>query len=148
MSLDWDITKCKDAALIKSEEHWDTTVAIIFETMAVGINQITQDTVKEFKLRSDFWHHLKYDPPLLSTDDIKLRIGLRTNVSTETRNKFIKRHTDAWFRDHSRYFDNIESAVAASGTCDPDCDHEPRDTREEDERDAFNERLDNHLNER
>lgn len=97
MSLDWDATACDPRALEESE--WRMTEAIIFAMMGIGLGSITEKNAEEFAERLHAWQKV-YGP--VATDvtpdglvgveakwpDVKLRIGLRTNVSTISYPKF------------------------------------------------------------
>ncbi len=72
------------------------TEALVFATMAIGINTITEKNAEEFFKRVSFfeqvhspWLHTidesgKRVPRLLTLDDVRQHIGLRTNASKRT----------------------------------------------------------------
>jgi|GEM_PF-2656054 len=95
MSLNWDITKCDEC--VKNEEHWPVTNALIWATMSVGIGEIKESTIDEFCIRLAMWQQI-FSPLMCCTDeegnrqprplvyaDVVLRMGLSTNVSTESK---------------------------------------------------------------
>lgn len=78
------------------------TEFLIFATMAVGIGHITTDNWGEFAARlklASMTATRPYDIPEPSV--IKAHVGLRTNVSPETRAKFTKRMMDNFYHEQS-----------------------------------------------
>lgn len=104
MSLDWDTTECVED--VTGEEHWKVTEAIIWGTMAVDMGRITEANYKKFAKRIDMVQGLYgalyqvfedgkvVDRPV-TEEDIRRRIGLKTNVTTTSDAKFNKRMADA-----------------------------------------------------
>lgn len=90
MSLDWEISKCEDWLDLKSEAQWPITQAILFETMSVGMGEITEKNWKAFYTRSLLIRRLLQIDPL-SPSDIKRRVGLYTNVSFQSTAKWLAR---------------------------------------------------------
>jgi hypothetical protein len=89
MALTWDITNCKDSEELLTEEQWDTTQAMIFATMGVGIGKITEDNWPEFyaRLLVAEYYGTDFTPAL-----VRRYVGLHTNVfPLETRAKWLKR---------------------------------------------------------
>jgi hypothetical protein len=91
VSLNWDITKCSEAA--RSEEGWPATQSVIWSTMAVEIGTITEDNAKEFVARLELLNRVGMGVISKVTDDgfepltgfelaqvVRERIGLTTNV--------------------------------------------------------------------
>ncbi len=71
-----------------------TTEAIVFACMSVGIGTITQENFVEFYERMVCCYALSEfnDPSQApSLKDVRAHIGLRTNVSNDTRNQWVKR---------------------------------------------------------
>lgn len=103
MALTWDASRVKDWDKLKDDKHAQiVTEAIIFDTMWVGIGEITEKNAEEFFMRRKLWHvacELDGDvmygdarPPYhVTLDDIKARIGLRTNVADTTGAEFMRR---------------------------------------------------------
>jgi hypothetical protein len=98
MSLNWDTTKCDEQAL-DTDEAKEVTKAIVFVTMAVDMGTITEANVGEFvervrayeKLRGTMmttWDGEEMTDRPLTEEDIRLRIGLRTNVTTTSKRSF------------------------------------------------------------
>ena len=111
MSLNWSITDVKDWQAINTEGREGTiTNTLIWATLSVGLPGITAKNVEEFVWRISviegrdgaFRRILVYGMPvgvLLSREDITRRIGLRTNVSTESRTVWLNRQVKRWARD-------------------------------------------------
>lgn len=97
MALHWDLSKVKDSEEI-TENEWGITDAIIWMTMSVGLQGITDENVDEFCARAAILQALH--GPWLShgiyiTDEmIQRRVGLFTNVSDEKRAAWLKRQVD------------------------------------------------------
>lgn len=109
MSLDWDITNCKNMEALQEEENgeWAITNALIWTTMHVDMGSITAKNAVQFyartkvvelftplvsKFNNETNESEKYP---LSFEDITKRIGLSTNVYTEPITK--------WFKKIERY---------------------------------------------
>jgi hypothetical protein len=105
MSLDWDITNCKNMEALQEEENgeWAITNALIWTTMHVDMGSITAKNAVQFYARTKV---VELFTPLVSkynevTDesekypisfgDIEKRIGLSTNVLTMPITKWLKR---------------------------------------------------------
>lgn len=74
------------------------TQTLVFMTIAVGIGRITEETAGEFFARAALierldgpFMHQDGKPRLITEDDVIDHIGLRTNVSMETRTKWTNR---------------------------------------------------------
>lgn len=105
MSLDWDISKCKDVEAIKAEGmEWFKTEAMIWGTMVVGIYHVTEKTAPDFyarlkvveKINGAFVRDSKangHKEVFLTFEDVQKRIGMHSNASTETKTHFLKRMT-------------------------------------------------------
>ena len=101
MALHWNVSACAEAAT--SNEGWPLTNALIYATMFIGINRITEKNVDEFyarlatyeeMFRPLTWKHDEgSDSPVnvpTTLDDIKQRIGLSTNATSKTRVQFCR----------------------------------------------------------
>jgi hypothetical protein len=98
VSLNWSLAESPNKEKCLSKEEWPNTEAIIFEAMAVGIGSITEKSWQEFYLRSClFRRSIKAEE--FSPADIKLRIGLHTNISRESQSAWLKR---LWLNHTSR----------------------------------------------
>lgn len=92
MSLTWDINDCLDADELLSDENRQTTQAMIFATIGVGIGTITADNWPEFYVRlkaSGYWND--GGEPRLTPELVYRYIGLRTNVPDESRTGWLNR---------------------------------------------------------
>lgn len=106
MSLNWDANDCDPQALLDEQARM-ITQAIVFATMPVGIGHITEKNHEEFfrrlteveRLAGAYitdWDGERLVERLITLDDVRLRIGLRTNASPLTKRAF-----DASVRQHS-----------------------------------------------
>ena len=117
MSLDWDVSKvADDVRLTQDPETGDAvmnpvTNAIIWATIAVGIGEITEKNAREFYTRLHAWElslgaYLtmadddgKRRDYLITPEDIRAHIGLRTNVFPyESATKWSRKLTNALLR--------------------------------------------------
>ena len=110
MSLDFNISQVEDHEEVAVIHHYEKpehtteqireswkTEAIVFLTIAIGINQITQANHKEFAARIIMWEEvngsylrLGGESYRLTYEDVERRIGLSTNASTKTKTQFDK----------------------------------------------------------
>lgn len=109
MALNWSIADVKDTHLLhntaKEKEgerpfpegspedlegdlQWGITNNLIWATMAVSMGSITEKNYEEFYRRMIVVGRLTTPPYQVTLADVKRRIGLSTNVSTETPTKF------------------------------------------------------------
>ncbi len=89
MALSWDITNCSDIELLKSGAEWNKTEGIIFSTMSVDMQSITEENAIEFYARlrllsavyNGFFYDKETDQYVAPTfEDVRIRIGLKTNA--------------------------------------------------------------------
>jgi hypothetical protein len=112
MSLNWSIEKVADwKELTTNATEANLTQAIVFESMVVGIGQIREGTWAEFKARSDLWRTIDGEE-LIPAEAIKRRIGLSTNVSSETRAHFASRIAKGFIERTARRLDTEALASA------------------------------------
>lgn len=104
MALTWDNTAVKDIDSLTDDES-ATIEALIWATMAVGINHITLDNARDFYARVSFWEKIagayRFDPngPVyLTPEDVLRFVGLRTNASPKTKAQFYKSAWDCHIR--------------------------------------------------
>jgi len=89
MSLDWDVSKCENSDELTAGDQWEFTQAMVFATIGVGIGAVTEANWQEFYARMKlgyYWNDAEITP-----DVVRRYIGMRTNVSFETRAKWLKR---------------------------------------------------------
>lgn len=112
MSLDWSVERMKNFNVLttlvipafetyEGERKWlPLTEALIWATMHVGINGITEDNWKEFYYRLHMWEGTigpslrLYDtakPRFITPLEVYAHIGLSTNASNLTRAQFVKK---------------------------------------------------------
>jgi len=111
MSLNWSITDVKDWQSINTEGREATvTNTLIWATLTVGLPGITSKNVDEFCWRIGIIEQHdgaflqrhngeRYEEVPLTREDITRRIGLSTNVSTESRTVWLNRQLKRWARD-------------------------------------------------
>lgn len=101
MALSWDIRNVANHEELMTDEEHQITSAIVFMTMAVGINEITEKTLPAFIGRAaaiEAFGPFYVGPqkedgtrePGLTIDMIRRRIGLRTNASPKSNAQFTK----------------------------------------------------------
>lgn len=71
---------------------------VIFATIAVGLGELSEKTLKEFHFRQTLWNTY-HGFTSFSMDFLRSLIGLRTNVSNETRAKWLTRMADGWYHE-------------------------------------------------
>jgi len=115
MPLNWSVAACKNFKDLQEGREWNITNHLIWQSMNVGINEITIDNIPEFIARLSVWEalsdaHLTYyneETDKCERYDIKVsdmvkRIGMWTNASTLTDAKFkssIKSYIDRWMKE-------------------------------------------------
>ena len=100
------------------------TEILVYHTMAVGMGSITEKNFNEFYMRvliwealhsgskhsegsAEYWNrrdgtNFKAGDSLITWERVRGHIGLCTNVTTESRSKWIKRIGDQFVQDHDR----------------------------------------------
>jgi hypothetical protein len=106
MSLNWNIKQVADmdAALADTATGWPVTDSLIWYTMIVGMNSITEKNAQKFYAR--VWTFERVEGPIrgsgtfTTADDVRRLIGLQTNASTLTDHEWrrkveriVERHT-------------------------------------------------------
>ena len=118
MPLNWSVAACKNFRDLQEGAEWNITNHLIWQTMNVGINEITIDNIPEFIARMSVWetlsqnHFLIYNAEKdkverydIKVSDMVKRIGMKTNASTLTDAKFksfIKSYIDKWMRESKK----------------------------------------------
>lgn len=100
MSLNWNISKCKDWKRLADKKGWPVTDKLVWATMAVGMGEITERNYEEFYRRlhiieqnnGTFFLQHNGQPRYITLAEVKRRIGLYTNVGTITKAKFDAKH--------------------------------------------------------
>ena len=104
MSLNVDASRVKNADTVcfrgegDSREWNPLTTLIAFTTMTIDIGEITAENAEEFYCRAALMNDLyasasNIAPTEITLADIKAHIGLRTNVLTLTRAKWLAKVT-------------------------------------------------------
>ena len=120
MALTWSMKKCADLDTLTSEEvlndyiacsQWTITERIILSTISVGIQDITEDTAKDFYVRLHLIERTfgKFGKEYICFEDVQRRIGLETNCTKRSTAEFKKMIIDAQFE---QVFDSIREPVA------------------------------------
>jgi hypothetical protein len=131
MPLTWDVSACADVDKVTDTE-WGITNTLILMTMSIGMGQITEKNAAEVYTRLRFLDKL-YGPPMRShnteTDEwgeqsftpqmVRDRIGLRCNVSLETRAAFMRRHLKWFMVEGEREYLNAEARVGVGAGEEP-----------------------------
>lgn len=99
MSLNWDASKVENFEEIQASDMWAYVEVVIFDTMAVGINQLKSDNVGEFSRRQlmaraamGYTHkQLKEFHEVCNEEFLTKLIGLHTNASALTPTAFNKK---------------------------------------------------------
>jgi len=123
MSLNWSISDVRDYEQITITDLDDRTIprevhqeglkteALVFLTMGIGMNKITEDNEGEFFSRVDMWESvsgtmLRLGPEreryYLTYEDVHRRVGLGTNASNLTKAAFHKKLIEQ-LRQHAVY---------------------------------------------
>lgn len=93
MSLDFDVSALRDQSVTsrwdeKGVEHWsEETQCIVFATMSVGINHITEENwIKFYERYVAINMSLGYEPQsnYITLEMVRQHIGLKTNASPYT----------------------------------------------------------------
>ena len=104
MALHWNVKDCDQSACWnESGDMTATCESMIWATMLVGINEITEKTVHEFAYRLEFDRRLvgtfrSGDDEPVRVESLRPFIGLKTNASSWTRLQFEKK-TCKFFHD-------------------------------------------------
>jgi hypothetical protein len=117
MSLDFDLSKTSLPRDDDGQLIWTrATERLIFATMGVGINALTDKNAAEFYARVSFSERVNGVPTEFRTTaaDVAQHIGLKTNASALTRAQYLKRLT-SWDLDSAvrAYPERVESTETA-----------------------------------
>lgn len=116
MSLDWNLEDIKDWETVTRTEDGTmnpVTHALIMSTMGVGMGSITEANADEFAWRLDLYQHWfgallvdvedgEFTAHVVSPAEVRQHIGLHTNVSLETRARWLKRMSEDHYREFTR----------------------------------------------
>lgn len=114
MALHWNTEDVKDWSEINDGFEWQVTEAIIWATMLIGMNEITEANADEFFVRLRMSEALAGSPFYKTDEDgdrvdvhwqpemVTRRIGLRTNAESLTKAKFHGRLTRRLREDAER----------------------------------------------
>jgi hypothetical protein len=97
MSLNWSVEKVKGWQELNAQ----TTETIVWETMVIGIGEITEKNVTEVAARSEFFRKT-VGMDVIPVEEFRKRIGLKTNVSKEAQGAWLKRISSNSFAEITR----------------------------------------------
>ena len=93
MALHWNLENVK--ADYNDDAIWPITNALIWGTMSVAMNSITEKDWREFYTRCHMietihgaWLFYDHKPRFITPDDVQSHIGLHTNASNYTKAAF------------------------------------------------------------
>ena len=108
MALNWSIERCANADELKEGIEWRKTDAIIWLTLVIGMDEITEDNKVEFYTRLKMYEGLSGSMFTIEgkeyffyTQDIERRIGLSTNATRETFSAWTRRMLKLQNRDYA-----------------------------------------------
>lgn len=116
MPLTWDISKVKDFEELQGEDNVEAviTTAIVFCTMSIGMGRITEENAAEFYARTTLVEKIHGTFRFggqgnmgITIADVRRRIGLTTNVSSETRARWVKLYVTGFLDDSVRDFGRV-----------------------------------------
>lgn len=102
MSLDWSVADVANHKDIMDGRDWVATEMMIFATIPIGVNRITEENAEEVFRRLSIWEQTTgpmrsqrneddtYEDVYFTPEEVKRRIGLSTNASTRTKAEFKK----------------------------------------------------------
>ena len=100
MSLSWQVTDCENPKGLLAERQWTITYGILMASIWTGINRITEENAEEFTTRLNAWTKVhgtvanvvgddgEIKPYRITLADVRRRIGVRTNATPLTAQKF------------------------------------------------------------
>ena len=92
MSLDWDISKCKnhEDITLDQEVEGDITEQIIWSSLTTKLGNITETNWTEWYARYTLWNKIHGFDNSIEPKDFHRRIGMSTNVfPAESRSKWL-----------------------------------------------------------
>jgi hypothetical protein len=106
MALNWSIAECNNWEALKSDEQWPFTNQLIWATLAIDMNEITEKNATDFYARLKVIEFCNGGLVLTEQGEIPLtfkhvtdRIGLHTNAySKNTYAKWLNRIADSYDR--------------------------------------------------
>ncbi len=115
MPVNWNAERIRDyAELHANEEQRYITEALIWRTVSIGINEITERNAEEFAVRCHMYQEV-YSGMDITYADIHRRIGLRTNAASITTAAFNKGMITAMRDTAARNIASQATALSESG---------------------------------
>lgn len=93
MALNWNATEV-EAYESFSDEEKQRCALFAFELMAINIGVVEESNTEEIYLRMQVYNRLHSETSNYDYQDVLSYIGFRTNVTTEPRDKWLKRRVD------------------------------------------------------
>lgn len=133
MSLNFKLDKIKDYKTLcwvrldaDGEKLNPVTDGLIWSTMSIGLGEITEKNINEWLVRLQFSDKLfgtllikagengeRVERPI-TREELVAHIGLRTNVTNETRAKWMKRMTERFMSDAEYALRKVEPVAVCS----------------------------------
>ena len=119
MSLNWDLTGCKDHKALTTDAEWPITDALIFAAMFTDIGwELTEANAAEFYARIKVVERTSGallnggdgEDRFITTADVRRRIGMKVNVSPVARAKWLNRWVGGKMNDDVRIFNYEEES--------------------------------------
>ena len=111
MALTWNLTNCTQSACWdKNDEMTPLANGLIWATMVVGLNEITETNLSEWCWRLNWEIRLRGTRAILrrangktySEADLRPFVGLNTNASRRTRKQYLASSIKHLEQDHNR----------------------------------------------
>lgn len=128
MALTWDLSKIEDMETVcfRVDDDGDRALTVethclIWATMGVGLGRITHANAEEFAARLEILQDLNgammgnaEGPVRLTREDVLRNVGLRCNVTDETRAAWLTRITKSKFQkaDHAKATAQRDARIA------------------------------------
>ena len=111
MALHWNLKACDQSACWnKNDEMTPLANGLIWATMVVGLNEITEKNISEWCWRLNWEIRVHGDRAILrkvngelySEADLRPFVGLNTNASSRTRKQYLANSIKHLEQDHTR----------------------------------------------
>ena len=111
MALTWDLTNIEgyETACYDANGLAPVTYRLIWTTLQIGIGEITEENAAEFYARLRIAEGTLDTLAVIAIEpaDIRRHVGLRTNVKTETRSKWVRRYVIGELDDIAREYEAV-----------------------------------------
>lgn len=117
MSLNYDIREC--TADTEDEGQWQLCNSLIWLTMTVDLNEITEENLEEWRFRLAVVDILIQDGrsrlEIFTPDVLRSFIGLSTNANNVTRNKWMTRMKKALIDEGKSAVRRMDNVLPPAG---------------------------------